>query len=98
MKLIFVAREAFEAYLIISALARSVVAKGTATLGRGSSSVGGAGRLTGRNESSLESEMRVVALPSTSLSVVAAVEVYKAAAPTAWPYPVSGHQLPPKPG
>jgi hypothetical protein len=40
MKLILVARKAFEAYLIISALTRSVVTKGTAILGRGSSSVG----------------------------------------------------------
>src|SRR5215208_4133194 len=40
MKLILVARKAFEAYLIISSLARSVVTNGTATLGRGSHSVG----------------------------------------------------------
>jgi hypothetical protein len=40
MKLTLVARKAFEAYLIISALTRSVVTKGTATLGRGSKSVG----------------------------------------------------------
>ena len=40
MKLILVARKALTAYLIISALARSVVTKGTATLVLGSSSVG----------------------------------------------------------
>jgi hypothetical protein len=41
MKLILVARKAFEAYLIISALTRTVVTKGTAILGRGSNSGGG---------------------------------------------------------
>jgi hypothetical protein len=40
IKLILVARKAFAAYLIISALARSVVTKGTAVFGRGSSPVG----------------------------------------------------------
>src|ERR687893_578360 len=40
IKLILVARKALAAYLIISALARSVVTKGTATFGRGSNSVG----------------------------------------------------------
>jgi hypothetical protein len=40
MKLTLVARKALAAYLIISALTRSVVTKGTATLGLGSSSVG----------------------------------------------------------
>jgi hypothetical protein len=40
MKLILVARKALAAYLIISALARSVTTKGTATLGRGSNRVG----------------------------------------------------------
>src|SRR5215213_4034522 len=40
MKLTLVARKALAAYLIISALTRSVPTKGTATLGLGSSSVG----------------------------------------------------------
>jgi hypothetical protein len=40
MKLILAARKALAAYLIISALARSVLTKGTAVLGLGSSSVG----------------------------------------------------------
>jgi hypothetical protein len=40
IKLTLVARKALAAYLIISALARSVVTNGTATLGLGSSSVG----------------------------------------------------------
>src|SRR5919199_1370478 len=39
-KLILVARKALAAYLSISALARSVVTNGTATLGLGSSGVG----------------------------------------------------------
>jgi hypothetical protein len=45
MKLILVARKAFEAYLIIPALTRSVVTKGTAILGRGSNSGGGLSRI-----------------------------------------------------
>jgi hypothetical protein len=40
MKLTLVARKAFEAYLIISALTKSVAMKGTATLGLRSSSLG----------------------------------------------------------
>ena len=40
IKLILVARKELAAYLIISALARSVVTKGTAVFGRGSSPVG----------------------------------------------------------
>src|ERR671911_1655607 len=67
MKLILVARKALAAYLIISALTRSVVTNGTATLGLGSLWVGKVCSMIGSYRARIVSRASLCSAPSTIL-------------------------------